>query len=62
MTLTGEFGAQYELDFSTNLVNWEALATLTNTYGQAQFTDPAGTNKVVGTDGTYRFYRAVLAP
>src|SRR5439155_4008585 len=56
MTLSGLFGARYELDGSSNLVNWAPLATLTNNYGTVQFTDPAATNL------TQRFYRAALLP
>jgi hypothetical protein len=51
--LTGEFGAAYRLDVSTNLAEWTPLVTLTNTYGRTQFTDEAATN------AAHRFYRVV---
>jgi uncharacterized repeat protein (TIGR02543 family) len=53
LTLTGEFGAAYRIDGSTDLVQWTPLGTITNTYGTVQFTDPAATNT------PHRFYRAV---
>ena len=55
-SLNGEFGAQYRIDGSTNLMDWSPLVVLTNTSGRSQFTDPAGTST------PYRFYRAVLLP
>jgi hypothetical protein len=61
-SLVGEFGAQYRLDATTNLVDWDQFTSCTNTYGLIQFTDPAGTNQVVGTNGTGRFYRALELP
>ncbi len=56
MTLSGLFGARYEIDASSDLTNWTPLATLTNTYGAGQFTDGAATNLL------HRFYRASLVP
>ncbi len=56
MTLSGLFGAQYEIDASSDLINWTPLATLTNTYGAVQFTDAAATNLL------HRFYRSSLLP
>jgi hypothetical protein len=56
MTLTGEYGAGYEIDGSTNLVNWIPLGFLTNSYGSSQFLDSSATNL------NRRFYRAVLVP
>jgi len=56
MTLSGLFGARYEIDASSDLTNWTPLATLTNTYGAVQFTDGAATNLL------HRFYRASLVP
>ena len=56
LTLTGEYGARYEIDGSTTLTDWTALATVTNLFGTVQFRDQMGTNS------PYRFYRAVLLP
>jgi Divergent InlB B-repeat domain len=42
LTFLGEFGAHYQILASTNLSDWHSIATLTSTYGTAQFTDPAG--------------------
>ncbi len=56
LTLTGEYGARYEIDGSTTLIGWTALATVTNLFGTAQFRDQMGTNS------PYRFYRAILLP
>ena len=53
LTLTGEFGKQYEILGSADLVNWMQAGTLTNVYGMSQFTDGAATNQ------PRRFYRAV---
>jgi len=55
-TLTGYFGAVYQIEGSTNLLDWSVVKVLTNTYGSTAFTDPAAT-----TFG-YRFYRASIAP
>lgn len=52
LTLTGEFGAAYQIDVSTNLMEWAPLMTLTNAYGRSQFTDDSATNFA------FRFYRA----
>lgn len=52
LTLTGEFGGLYEILGSTNLADWDAVGTVTNTYGTFQFTDSAATNLPT------RFYRA----
>ncbi len=56
LTLTGEYGARYEIDGSTTLIGWTAVATVTNLFGTVQFTDQTGTNS------HYRFYRAILLP
>jgi hypothetical protein len=53
LTLTGEFGAQYQMLGSTNLLDWLPLGIATNSYGTVQFTDGAATNLPA------RFYRAV---
>ena len=57
LTLTGEFGKQYEILGSADLVGWMQVGTLTNVYGTSQFTDGAATNQ------PRRFYRAaILSP
>jgi hypothetical protein len=56
--LTGEFGGRYSIEATTDLAPvvpaWEPLATLTNTFGSAQFNDSFPTHR------TQRFYRAVV--
>jgi len=54
LTLTGEFGKQYEILGSADLVNWTQAGTLTNVYGTSQFTDGNATNQ------PRRFYRAAI--
>jgi len=58
LLLTGEFGGRYSIEATTNLAPitpaWEPLATLTNTFGSAQFNDPSPTKR------PQRFYRAVV--
>ncbi|MCX6873575.1 MAG: chitobiase/beta-hexosaminidase C-terminal domain-containing protein, partial [Verrucomicrobia bacterium] len=54
LTLTGEFGKQYEILGSADLVNWIRAGTLTNVYGTSQFTDDDATNL------PRRFYRAAI--
>jgi hypothetical protein len=56
LTLEGDFGARYEIDGSTNLLDWTMLGTITNSYGTIEFLDPDAT----GLDR--RFYRAVPLP
>lgn len=56
LTLMGEFGAQYEILSSVDLLNWTLAGTLTNTYGTCQFTDLTATNF------PRQFYRAVGLP
>jgi uncharacterized repeat protein (TIGR02543 family) len=56
VTLGGDLGSKYEIDGSSNLVNWIPLVTLTNSSGVIQFTDPAATNTM------FRFYRSLLIP
>ena len=53
LTLTGEFGTAYAIWGSTNLLDWTAVGTVTNTYGTTQLTDPTAINL------PRRFYRAV---
>jgi hypothetical protein len=52
LTLTGEFGTAYQFLGSPDLGTWLPLATVTNTWGTVQFTDPAAR-----TNGQ-QFYRA----
>lgn len=52
ITLTGEFGALYNIWGSTNLHDWSMAGTATNTFGILQFTDQAATNLPL------RYYRA----
>ena len=54
LTLTGEFGKQYEILGSADLFNWIQAGTVTNVYGTSQFTDGSATNQ------PRRFYRAAL--
>ena len=51
LTILGEFGTNYSVLVSTNLLDWTAVGTVTNTYGTVQFTDPSATNSP-------QFYRA----
>ena len=53
LTLTGEFGARYQILGSTDLRAWTPLATVTNDWGTVQFTDAAETNL------PQRFYQAL---
>ena len=62
LTLRGQFGERFDVLGSTNFVEWTTLETLTNSFGRVEFTAPDGTNGVVGTNGTCRFYRAVELP
>lgn len=54
MRLTGPFGFNYRLEFSTNLIHWSTIAVLVNTNGTVRFIDQASTNMAT------RFYRAVV--
>ena len=51
LQLRGEPGLAHHLGVSTNLVNWSALATVTNVFGTVQWNDTNG--------GPHRFYQAV---
>jgi hypothetical protein len=53
LTVTGEFGAQYSIVGTTNLLDWIAVGIVTNTHGAVQLSDPAGMYL------PRRFYRAV---
>ena len=52
VSLTGEVGASYSIEASTNLVNWTPLVTLTNSNGSVNLVDPAAARF------NQRFYRA----
>lgn len=55
LNISGQAGAVYRIQASTNLVgtNWVDVGTITNAQSQATFTDPGATNF------TQRFYRVV---
>jgi len=55
LTLTGEFGSQYRVDGSTNLLDWTELFKVM-TFGPVPFVDASATNTPL------RFYRAVELP
>jgi hypothetical protein len=54
LTLSGEFGVAYRIEGSTNLMDWFSVATVTNSFGITEFTDPTATN------GMRQFYRALV--
>jgi hypothetical protein len=54
LTLTGGVGQTYNVEASTNLVNWVAVTNLVLSTGTGQFTDYSATNC------PQRFYRAVV--
>ena len=56
LLVSGEFGARYHVEASTDLANWTTLATLTNSLGVVQFDDPLAPNF------PQRFYRVVALP
>jgi hypothetical protein len=56
LTLQGAAGQKYEIDVSTDLVQWAAWTTQTNASGTISLTDSGSTNY------SRRFYRAILAP
>jgi GH25 family lysozyme M1 (1,4-beta-N-acetylmuramidase) len=56
MVLSGQTGSSYEIDGSSNLVNWIPVTNFVNTNGTYQFTDMSSTNNPFG------FYRAKLLP
>jgi hypothetical protein len=55
LLLSGQAGAGYLIQASSNLLDWFTLATLINTNGTLEFIDDPATN-------AQRFYRARLAP
>jgi hypothetical protein len=56
MMLTGQSGSTYQIQTSTNLVNWSAAGTLLDTNGSVIFIDNSE------SPTTRRFYRARLLP
>jgi hypothetical protein len=55
-TLSGAAGLVYMVEITTNLLDWAPLTSVTNTTGQAAFTDTTSSNSVS------RFYRAKWMP
>lgn len=53
LLLTGEAVAAYEIQYSTNLLDWAPLTTVTNLWGTVQHMDASATNS------SQRFYRAL---
>jgi hypothetical protein len=53
LALTGEAGAIYQLQASSNLMDWAVVGTVTNELGQGSWTDPES-----GSGGA-KFYRAI---
>jgi len=56
VTVLSGTGLVYQIQGSANLGTWTNLGVVTNTTGQSQFTDPAGTNSLM------RFYRGLTWP
>ena len=54
ITITGSTGDVYRALASTNLLNWQPIATVTNISGTVDFSDPGATNL------SQRFYRCVM--
>jgi len=54
-TINGTSNQVYYIEATSNFVTWTTLATVTNTMGQMQWTDP-------GSFSNDRFYRAELVP
>lgn len=55
-SILGDIGDHYQIEGSTNLLNWMMLGTVTNSFGTLQFIDSATTNI------PYRFYRSLTLP
>jgi alpha-tubulin suppressor-like RCC1 family protein len=53
-TVSGVVGDGYRVVASTNLRDWQTIASITNITGMAEFSDPAATNY------SRRFYRLVM--
>jgi choice-of-anchor A domain-containing protein len=54
LSLVGHLGYDYVIEASADLVNWQVIATVPNTDGTIQFTDPDGAASA--------FYRVKIAP
>ena len=54
-SLAGAAGRNYEVQYSTNLLNWLNLTTLSNITGTVTFTNPA-------LSAVPQFYRTLLMP
>jgi len=54
--LTGDSARTYQVEGSTNLVDWSEMITVQPVAGAAEFGD------LTAGDFRFRFYRAVLAP
>jgi hypothetical protein len=56
ITFQGKPGQRFDVEYSTNLIHWSRLVTLTNTTGTLEFATP------VLPDPPNRFYRTTLFP
>ena len=56
VTLSGMLGSDYQIDVSTNLIDWSPFLILPNAYGTLQFIDLTATNYPA------RFYRTRFSP
>jgi hypothetical protein len=53
LTVSGELGAMWRVEGTTDFSGWQPVGSVTNTLGTAQITDPSATNL------QHRFYRAL---
>ena len=53
LSFTADAGVRYNVQFSTNLVDWADLDTVASDTGEVQVLDPAAMNSAI------RYYRAV---
>ncbi|NBV23529.1 MAG: hypothetical protein EBS05_16620, partial [Proteobacteria bacterium] len=56
ISVSGEPGRAYRIDYSTDLHTWNVLATVNSGYGVVNFTDPASAG------GVHRYYRVIQLP
>ncbi len=56
ITIGGEIGSQYEVEFSSDLLHWTPLASQMNSNGTIVILDAGGANAPI------RFYRSMLLP
>jgi hypothetical protein len=54
LSMTGQTGQLYVLEFSTNLIDWTKLGVISNADGLVQFTDTKAASY------NHRFYRVVI--